>query len=142
VAEHDRRDYKSRERRCAASDCPVGVGGSRHGRLFVLKRPYAKPEAAARRLLEIASTIEDVVDGRIIVERVNLPFLREGGAPAEYRAGIERLKAEGLIDMHQSGAFFRFTEAGARALHDWDAGFAGPTASSMQTKSEKGPLRL
>jgi hypothetical protein len=48
-AEHDRRDYESREGRCAASDCPVGVTGSRHGRLFVLDRPDAKPEALRAR---------------------------------------------------------------------------------------------
>jgi hypothetical protein len=31
-------------------------------------------------------------------------FLREGGSPDEYRAGIERLKADGLISMHVAAA--------------------------------------
>ena len=53
-------------------------------------------------------------DGRFYVEKVNAAFLREGGWPDEYRAGIDKLKADGLIDMHDSGAFFRFTDKGAR----------------------------
>jgi hypothetical protein len=32
----------------------------------------------------------------------------------EYRAGIDKLRADGLIDMHDSGAFFRFTDKGAQ----------------------------
>jgi hypothetical protein len=50
-------------------------------------RPYADPEKAARKLLEIASTIEHVQDGRIHIEKVNRPFLQAGGSPAEYGAG-------------------------------------------------------
>lgn len=46
--------------------------------------------------------------------QVNIIFLREGGNPDDYRAGIERLKADGMIDMHPSGTFFRFTEKGAQ----------------------------
>ena len=38
-------------------------------------RPYADPEKAARRLMEIASTVEPVQDGRIHVEKINGPFL-------------------------------------------------------------------
>ena len=75
---------------------------------------YALPANAARRLLEIANGIETGEDGRIYVEKVNIVFLREGGWPDEYRAGIDKLKADGLIDMHESGTFFRFTEKGAQ----------------------------
>jgi hypothetical protein len=64
--------------------------------------------------LEIANGIETAEDGRIYVEKVNAAFLREGGWPDEYRAGIEKLKVEGLIDMHESGAFLRFTDKGAQ----------------------------
>jgi len=47
-------------------------------------RPYADPEKAARKLLEIASTIEPVQDGRIYIELLSAPFLfKEGGSPAE-----------------------------------------------------------
>jgi hypothetical protein len=75
---------------------------------------YALPANAARRLLEIANGVETGEDGRIYVEKVNAAFLREGGWPDEYRAGIDKLKADGLIDMHDSGAFFRFTDKGAQ----------------------------
>ena len=77
---------------------------------------YALPANAARRLLEIANGVETSSDGRIYVEKVNIVFLREGGWPDEYRAGIDKLKADGLIDMHESGAFFRFTDKGAQRL--------------------------
>jgi hypothetical protein len=74
---------------------------------------YALPANAAKRLLAIASATETKSDGRIYVEAVNIVFLREGESPAEYRAGIDRLKADGLISVHVSGTFFRFTEKGA-----------------------------
>jgi hypothetical protein len=80
---------------------------------FVEDRPYAKPDAAAARLLEIANGI-DAPGGKVDVGQVNIIFLREGGSPNEYRAGIELLKADGLIDMHDSGGFFTFTEKGAQ----------------------------
>jgi hypothetical protein len=55
---------------------------------FIENRPYADPAAAARRLLEIASTVEPIQDGRIHIEKINSPFLREGGTPTEYSAGL------------------------------------------------------
>lgn len=39
------------------------------------QRPYSSPEAAARKLIEIAAGIEPVQDGRIHIERINAPFL-------------------------------------------------------------------
>jgi hypothetical protein len=75
-----------------------------------------KAAAAAARLLEIASTLEPQPDGRVYVELINGPFLREGGRPDDYRAGIQHLKESGMIDMHRSGAFFHFTEKGASKL--------------------------
>jgi hypothetical protein len=52
-------------------------------------RPYADPEKAARKLLEIANETEAVQDGRIHVETINGPFLfPDGGSPAEYGAGL------------------------------------------------------
>jgi hypothetical protein len=42
---------------------------------FVQPRPYADPEAAACKLLEIANATEAVQDGRIHTERINGPFL-------------------------------------------------------------------
>jgi hypothetical protein len=37
-------------------------------------RPYAYPEAAARKLLEIANATEAIQDGRIHIEKLNGPF--------------------------------------------------------------------
>ena len=46
---------------------------------FMALRPFADPDAAARKLIEIANDVEAVQDGRIYVERVNAPFLAAGG---------------------------------------------------------------
>ena len=40
---------------------------------FTDERPYANPEAAARKLVEIAAGIEAVQDSRIYIERVGRP---------------------------------------------------------------------
>jgi hypothetical protein len=40
-------------------------------------RPYADPEAAARKLIEIANSVEAVQDGRIYIELLNGPMLFE-----------------------------------------------------------------
>jgi hypothetical protein len=77
-------------------------------------RPYADPEKAARKLLEIASTIEPVQDGRIYIELLNAPFLfEEGGSPAEYKAGLDLAIAHGWLWKHTSGTYVKFTQAGA-----------------------------
>jgi hypothetical protein len=56
---------------------------------FVEPRPFADPEAAARKLMEIANAVEPVQDGRIHIEKINGPFLYEHrGNPAEYDAGL------------------------------------------------------
>jgi hypothetical protein len=57
---------------------------------FVEQSPHEGPDAAARKLINIANTVEPVQDGRIYVELVNWPFLKAGGTPIEYRAGMER----------------------------------------------------
>jgi hypothetical protein len=33
--------------------------------------------------------VQSVQDGRIHIELINLPFLRAGGSPAEYGAGLK-----------------------------------------------------
>jgi hypothetical protein len=62
--------------------------------------------------MELA-TPSRVHDGRIYIERVNGPFLRAGGSPDEYRAGLERVIAQGWLGLHKSGTYVKFTEAGA-----------------------------
>ena len=41
---------------------------------FTPDRSYADPEEAARKLLEIANSVEAVQDGRIYIEKINGPF--------------------------------------------------------------------
>jgi hypothetical protein len=77
-------------------------------------RPYADPDAAARKLIEIANSIEPVQDGRIHIEKINWPFLRDfHGSPDEYAAGIDRAIANDWLSMHESGTYVRFTQTGA-----------------------------
>jgi hypothetical protein len=38
---------------------------------YIEPRPYANPEAAARKLMQIANSIEPVQDGRIHIELIN-----------------------------------------------------------------------
>ena len=81
---------------------------------YVRPRPYADPEAAARKLIEIANGLEPYMDGRLLVERINGPFLYEHkGSPAEYGAGIKQAIENGWLVMHESGTYLRFTQAGA-----------------------------
>jgi hypothetical protein len=55
---------------------------------FFADRSFADPEVAARKLLEIAHSVELAQDGRIHIEKINWPFLSEfKGSPAEYGAG-------------------------------------------------------
>jgi hypothetical protein len=77
-------------------------------------RPFADPEKAARKLLEIANATEAVQDGRIYIETINGQFLfKEGGTPAEYIAGLAFAVAEGWLWKHESGTYVKFTAAGA-----------------------------
>ena len=57
---------------------------------FAASRAYADPEAAARKPIEIANSVEAVQDGRIHIELISGPFLYEfKGTPAEYGAGLK-----------------------------------------------------
>ena len=65
---------------------------------YATARPYADPEKAARRILEIANAVEPV-QGRIHIEKINEPFLfRDGGSPAEYGARHETRDRARLAD--------------------------------------------
>jgi hypothetical protein len=65
---------------------------------FVQPRPYADPDAAARKIVEIANGLEPYMDSRLLVERINGPFLYEHkGTPAEYKAGLDRAIDKGWM---------------------------------------------
>jgi hypothetical protein len=54
-----------------------------------LTRPFADPDAAARKLMKLANAFEPVQDGRIYIEKINGPFIYQlKGTPAEYKAGL------------------------------------------------------
>jgi hypothetical protein len=81
---------------------------------FAADRPYGDPEKAARKLVEIANSVETVQDGRIFIELINGPFLYEHkGSPAEYKAGLDLAIAKGWLVLHESGTYVKFTQAGA-----------------------------
>ena len=80
---------------------------------FVADRPFADPDAAARKIVEIANDIEAVQNGRIYIERVNAPFLAVGGSGEDFRAGIEHAIALGWLWRHESGTYVKFTDSGA-----------------------------
>ena len=80
---------------------------------FVQPRPFADPDLAARKLLEIANGVEAVQDGRIFIELINAQFLKASGTPDQFRAGLLRAIANGWLELHESGSYVKFTQAGA-----------------------------
>ena len=80
---------------------------------FVEPSHFTAPDAAARKLIEIANATEAVQDGRIYIELINAAFLTAGGTPDEYRAGIEHAIAKGWLWRHESGVYVKFTATGA-----------------------------
>jgi hypothetical protein len=81
---------------------------------FAASRACANAETAARKLIEIANSVEAVQDGLIFIELINGPFLFELKAtPAEYTAGLNLAIKRGWLEMHESGTYVKFTQAGA-----------------------------
>jgi hypothetical protein len=78
------------------------------------ERPFANPEAAARKLVEIAAGIEPVRDGRIHIEKVNAPFLYTLKASGEeFGVGIKFAVERGWLELHESGTYVRLLKDGA-----------------------------
>jgi hypothetical protein len=81
---------------------------------FATARPYADPENAARKLVEIANSVEAVQDGRIYIELINGPFLFGLKAtPDEFLAGLNLAIERGWLWLHESGTYVKFTQTGA-----------------------------
>jgi hypothetical protein len=81
---------------------------------FATDRPYSDPEAAARKLVEIANSVKAVQDGRIRIQKINDPFLFQlKGTPAEYGAGLKLAIERDWPWLHESGTYVKFTQAGA-----------------------------
>ncbi len=77
------------------------------------ERPFANPEAAACKLVEIAKGIEPIQDGRIFIELVNGPFLKAGGTGDGFRAAVAFAVERGWIELHESGTFVRLPKGAA-----------------------------
>ena len=81
---------------------------------FAPARPYADLEAAARKLIEIANSVEAVQEGRIYIELINGPIccsisrLRRPSTPpvCSWRSIAAGLRSTGLT-------YVKFTQAGA-----------------------------
>ena len=82
---------------------------------YAATRPFDDPEAAGRKLLDLANAVEAVQDGRIIhLEPVNYHFLyKEGANPTEYLAGLNLAIKRGWLWQHPSKTYVTFTPAGA-----------------------------
>lgn len=75
--------------------------------------PYADPNKAARRIMEIANTIEPA-QGKIYIELINYPMLfKDKATPAEYWEGLQQAIRNGWLVLHESGTYVTFTPAGA-----------------------------
>lgn len=73
---------------------------------YVEPRPYAKPEAAAARLMEIAKAIGADRRGLIPIGAWNATFLnRDKATVAEYTLGRDHLVASGLIALDGCGGY-------------------------------------
>ena len=87
---------------------------------FVEPNRFNDPDAAARKLVEIANAAEPVQEGRIHIEKVNGPFLyKEGGSPAEYRAGMKPALESGWLWMHESRTHVKFTRPTLNCRRRW-----------------------
>jgi hypothetical protein len=80
---------------------------------FKEDRPFATPEAAERKLLELANAIEADHAGRLSVAVINRQFRDAGGSYEEYGLAVKAAIAHGWITMHPSGGYLPFTQAGA-----------------------------
>ena len=78
---------------------------------FKEDRPFATPEAAERRLLELANAIE-ADQGRVPVSEINTQFMAAGGSAAEYARAVEAAVAHGWLTLHPSGGYLSFTPLG------------------------------
>ncbi|OKO87580.1 hypothetical protein AC629_13645 [Bradyrhizobium sp. NAS80.1] len=79
--------------------------------------PFADPDAAARKLVELAAGIEAVQDGRIHIEKINAPFLYKlKGSGPEFGAGIKYAKEHDWLEVHESGTYVRLTKPGEDPL--------------------------
>ena len=79
----------------------------------VTERPFANPEAAARQLVQLASGIAPIQDGRIYIEKINYTLK---GSGTEFGAGIKSAFERDWFDLHESGTYVRLLTPGKDLL--------------------------
>jgi hypothetical protein len=78
------------------------------------ERPFANPEAAARKLIELAAAIEPTMPGRVYIELINYPMLfKLKASAAEYKAGLDLAIERGWLEPHESGTYVRLLKTEA-----------------------------
>jgi hypothetical protein len=77
------------------------------------ERPFARPEAAARKLLEIVLSNDIDVGQHTYTGITNTAFTRAGGSVAEYAAGRDYAIAHGWFEVDRSGTRIILLQAGA-----------------------------
>jgi hypothetical protein len=81
---------------------------------FIGDRPFADPEAAARKLLDIVrGFIEQSGLGRTYTGVTNRAFLEAGGSPAQYTAGVKYAAAQKWFEVDRSGTRITLLPDGA-----------------------------
>jgi hypothetical protein len=80
-------------------------------------RPFADPEAAARKLVALAAGIEPVQDGRIHIDKINCPFIFKFKATGEeFGAGVDFAIGRGGLWRHESKTYVKLLPAGEDLL--------------------------
>ncbi|MCK1721880.1 hypothetical protein [Bradyrhizobium sp. 141] len=82
------------------------------------ERPYATPEAAARKLVKLAKSVEPI-NGRIHIEKINYPFISKDGCSCsspEFGAGVKYVVEKGWLDLHESGTYVKLLTPGEELL--------------------------
>ncbi|MDD1520702.1 hypothetical protein DCG74_36970 [Bradyrhizobium sp. WBAH42] len=77
---------------------------------YTSARPLADPETGARKLVEIASGIQPVQDGRVFIELINVPFLKQGGTGEQFSAAVALAQERGWLELHESGTYVRLAD--------------------------------
>ena len=80
---------------------------------YVTDRPFANPEAAARKLLEIVLSNDIDVSQYAYTGVTNTTFLRAGASVPEYLAGRDYAIAQGWFKIDTSGTRIVLFQAGA-----------------------------
>ena len=69
--------------------------------------PFATPEAAEQKLLELANAIGAEHAGRVPVGEINTQFQNAGGTSAEYRTAVAAAIAHGWLKLIRQANIYR-----------------------------------